>query len=49
MIKMLQMDKHTTDLLERLVIGIEEQNKRLAKIEEYIGYIESMMENSENI
>ena len=53
---MLQLDKHTTDLLERLVMGIEKQNEQLERIEKRLesiesdnSYIESMMENSEYI
>ena len=53
---MLQFDKYTTNLLEKIAFGIEEENQRLKNIEEKLEkissnmeYIEMMMENSENI
>lgn len=60
---MVYFDKHTTNLLEKIAFGIEEQNNRLKNIETKLdnlskeldkissnmGYIEMMMENSENI
>lgn len=53
---LVQFDKYTIDILERIALGIEEQNQRLENIEKILeetsvsmSCIEMMMENSENI